>query len=289
MGSRLSAVALCALLGAAALLPGLLSGPADAATLDRIRDSGTIKLGYRQDAAPFSYADKSGLPAGYSVALCSAVVNAVRAELQRDDLKVQFVPVTADDRFEALQAGTIDLLCGATTVTLERRKLVDFSLMTFVTGSSVLYRKDGPANFLDLAGQKVGVRSGTTTENGLKEALKEAGIEAEVVALASHEEGLRALEDREIAAYFGDRAIIAILGTQAKQPENLVLSDRFFSYEPYALAMQRGDSDFRLLVDTALARLYRSPAIAKIYQASFGKSHMSELLRATFVLQSLPE
>jgi polar amino acid transport system substrate-binding protein/glutamate/aspartate transport system substrate-binding protein len=267
----------------------LSSGAATAATLDRIRDSGVIKLGYRLDAAPFSFADSTGLPAGYSVALCDAVVNALRGQLQRSDIKVEFVLVSADDRFDVLQAGDIDLLCGATTVTLERRQRVDFSLLTFVTGSSVLYRKDGPANFLELVGKKVGVRAGTTTEDGLKRALKDAGNEAQVVAVENHEEGRRALEDGELAAYFADRAILAMLGAQAQRPENLVLSDRFFSYEPYALALQRGDNDFRLLVDSTLARLYRSQAIGRIYQANFGNARMRDLLRAAFTLQSLPE
>ena len=287
MGIRFFASMLCV----GVLCLGVLSigGPAGAATLDRIRDSGTVKLGYRLDAAPFSFADSAGLPAGYSLMLCNAVVNSVRAALQRDDIKVEYVLVSSDDRFEALQSGKVDLICGATTVTLERRQMADFSLLSFVTGSSVLYRKGGPSNFLDLVGQKVGVRTGTTTEAGLQRALKDAGIEAQVVAVDSHEEGLRALEDGELAAYFADRAILATLGAGAANPANLVLSDRFFSYEPYALALQRGDSDFRLLVDSTLARLYRSKAIVKIYQASFGNAHMSDLLRATFTLQAIPE
>lgn len=267
----------------------LLAGAAEAATLERIGDSGSIKLGYRQDAAPFSYADSAGLPAGYTVALCQAVADAVGKALKRDDLKIDYVPVTAESRFADLQAGRIDLLCGATTMTLERRRQVDFSLITFVTGSSVLYRDDGPANFLDLAGKKVGVRTGTTTEEGLKRALAENGIAAEVVGVADHDDGLGKLEGGELAAYFADRAILAMLGRSAKEPDKLVLSDRFFSYEPYALALQRGDDDFRLLVDTTLARLYRTQEVGRIYQASFGNAGMSDLLKATFTLQALPE
>lgn len=267
----------------------LFSVAAQAATLDRIRDSGVIRLGYREDAAPFSYADQTGLPAGYTVQLCEAVVNAVRMQLQNDAIEIKYILVTSESRFDALQSGDIDLLCGASTVTLERRKAVDFSLITFVTGSSVLYRKDGPANFLDLVGQKVGVRAGTTTEEGLQRALREEGIEAQITAVDSHEAGLHALEAGDIAAYFADRAILAMLGSEAKEPENLVLSNRFFSYEPYALALPLGDSAFRLLVDSTLARLYRSQAIAKIYRANFGNSQMSDLLRATFTLQALPE
>ncbi|GAB4226317.1 MAG: amino acid ABC transporter substrate-binding protein [Kiloniellaceae bacterium] len=286
MGSRRSPAAACVL--TLFMLCGSLSA-ATAATLERIAETGAIKLGYREDAAPFSYVDKDGAVAGYSIALCQAVAGAVRNHLDRQDIEIQFVPVTAESRFIDLEAGRVDLLCGADTVTLERRKKVDFSLLTFATGSSVLYRKDGPADFVALAGQKVGVRGGTTTETGLKKALGEAGIAAQVVALDSHEAGRSALEANEISAYFADRAILIVLAAGADKPENLALSHRFFSYEPYALAMQRGDDDFRLLVDTTLVRLYRSQAVGKMYQATFGSAPMSDLLRAMYTLQAVPD
>jgi ABC-type amino acid transport substrate-binding protein len=282
MNVRLTGAVLAAAL---CLLPAL----SEAATLDRIRDGGTIKLGYRSDAAPFSSINAQGQVAGYTVALCEAVAGAVRKHLKNDALTTTYVEVSAENRFTALQNGEIDLLCGATTVTLGRRELVDFSLMTFVTGSSVLFRKDGPSNFLDLAGQKVGVRAGTTTADGLDKALQEAGIAAQVVAVKGHEDGLRALESGEISAYFADRAILAMLAYNASNPENLSLSQRFFSYEPYALALQRGDDDFRLLVDTTLVRLYRSQAVGAIYHKHFGTSHMSDLLRAMYTLNVLQQ
>ncbi|WP_193368475.1 amino acid ABC transporter substrate-binding protein [Pelagibius marinus] len=287
MGFRLPAAALCAL--AFVLIWPLAPSDAKAATLERVAENGVIKLGFREDAAPFSYLTKDNKVAGYSVALCEAVAGAVRNHLKRDDIKVELVPVTAESRFIDLEAGRVDLLCGADTVTLERRQRVDFSLLTFVTGSSVLYRKDGPADFVALAGQKVGVRGGTTTEAGLKRALSDAGIAAQVVALDSHEAGRSALEAKEISAYFADRAILIMLAAGAEKPQDLALSQRFFSYEPYALALQRGDSDFRLLVDTTLVRLYRSQAVGKIYQGTFGNVPMSDLLRAVFIVQALPE
>ena len=274
-----------------ALAGGLTAaGAAEAAsTLETVRESGTLKLGIRDDAPPFSFIDENGQPKGYSVSLCEAVGGIVGSSLGLDNLAVEFVPVTAENRFAALADGRIDLLCGATTVTLERRAKVDFSLQTFVTGASVLYRSDGPANFAALAGRKVGVRAGTTTDDGLRRALSEAGIKADVVAIGSHDAAREALEAGEIAAYFADRAILVMLARQAKNPGQLVLSKRFFSFEPYALAMRRGNSDFRLLVDRALVRLYRGKAIVRIYEDSFGNARMSDLLRAMFTLQSLPD
>lgn len=266
-----------------------LSSATQAATLERIGERGAINLGYREDAAPFSYVTEDGRVDGYSISICEAVAGAVRARLNRDDIEVNYVPVTTESRFLAVQSGKVDLLCSADTITLARRDLVDFSLMTFVTGASVLFRRDGPRDFIGLDGNKVGVRSGTTTEAGLEKALSEAGIDAEIVAVSDHEEGLRALEANEISAYFGDRAILVLLAAGASQSKNLALSNRFFSYEPYALALQRGDNEFRLLVDSALVRLIRSQAMAKIYQATFGNADMSELLRAMYFLQAYQE
>ncbi len=273
----------------AALLAVLAAAAApQAATLDSIRETGQLKIGFRDDAAPFSF-QRDGQPAGYSVALCRAVGGALQENLNLDTLDIAFIPVTVEDRFDALKEGRIDLLCGATTVTLERRQAVDFSLLTFITGASVLYRQGGPSSFTALEGEKVGVRSGTTTDEGLRRALAEAGIGAEVVSIASHEAGRDALESGEIAAYFADRAILIMLARDAAEPANLVLSQRFFSYEPYALAMRREDSAFRLEVDRALVKTYRTPAIVQIYEANFGKARMSDLLRAMYTLQSLPD
>ncbi|WP_420349043.1 amino acid ABC transporter substrate-binding protein [Pelagibius sp.] len=280
---RLAAACIAALLAALAT-----TAASEAGTLDSIRETGQLKIGFRDDAAPFSFV-RDGQPAGYSVALCRAVGGALQQRLELETLDIAFTAVTVEDRFDALKQGRIDLLCGATTVTLQRREEVDFSLLTFITGASVLYRQGGPSSFTALEGEKVGVRSGTTTDEGLRRALSEAGIGAEVVAIASHEAGRDALESGEIAAYFADRAILIMLAREAAEPADLVLSQRFFSYEPYALALRRDDGDFRMEVDRALVKTYRTPTITEIYEANFGKARMSELLRAMYTLQSLPD
>jgi ABC-type amino acid transport substrate-binding protein len=153
-------------LGAFLILLG--ATPAPAATLDRIKETETLRIGFRTDAVPFSYRDDVGEAAGYSVELCRAVAGEIRRDLGLSRLALDYVPVTAEDRFEAVQQGRIDLLCGATTVTLSRRRMVDFSLFTFADGAGVLLRADGPERFEDLAGQKVGVHAATTTEEALR-------------------------------------------------------------------------------------------------------------------------
>jgi len=274
------------------LLPllALLPLEAAAASLDRLRETGEVRIGYRQDAAPFSYENAVGEAAGYSVDLCKAVAARLKDQLALDKITLRYVPVGAEDRFDALEDGRIDLLCGATTATLSRRERVDFSIATFVDGASVLFRDDGPDNFQALAGRKVGVRGATTTEEALRNTLEDLAIDAEIVAVSSHDDGLQKLEAGEIAAYFGDRAILLYLAGESDDPARLMLSERYYTVEPYALGLPRGDGAFRLAVDRALSRIYRSGAIEGIFGAAFGpKVEPSELVKALYVISALPE
>lgn len=271
-----------------ALATLLLAGGAAAQTLERIQESGAIRLGYRTDAVPFAYNSPEGEPAGYTVELCQAVAASVQEQLGLDALEIEYIEVGAEDRFEAIESGKIDLLCGATSATLERREHVDFSIATFVDGASVLLPAEGPESFDQLSGEKVGVRGGTTTEEALENTLAETGVEAEVVAVSSHDDGLAKLQSGEISAYFADQAILIFLGSTSETP--LRLSDRVFTIEPYALALTHGDDDFRLAVDRALSRIYRSGGVERIFVETFGpKAKPSSLVEAIYLTSALPE
>ncbi len=272
------------------ILGVLVGGSAMADTLGRVRDSGVIKLGFREDAAPFSFRDSIGEPAGYTVDLCRAIAGAVKAELKLETVSVEYVPVGAEDRFEAITDGRIDLLCGATSVTIRRRAMIDFSIPTFVDGASVLFSADGPDGFEGLAGQKVGVRGGTTTEEALRNTLSDLSIEAEVVPVGDHADGLGQLLSGTLAAYFADRAILQYMTLRPEFSADLRLSDKYFTQEPYGIGLERGDTEFRLIVDRTLSRLYRSGVVQQIFTTHFGPvARPSDLLQALFVTNALPE
>jgi polar amino acid transport system substrate-binding protein len=273
----------------AAVVVILGAAAAQAQTLERVKSTGTFTIGYREDAAPYSYRNALGEPDGYSVELCRAIATNVKDALGLTQFKVVYVPVTTEDRFQAVRDGRVDILCGATTVTLSRRALVDFSLFTFIDGASVLLRADSPQDLKGLAGKKVGVRGSTTTEEALRNTLKQDKIAAEVVTVESHEDGLHRLEKGEIAAYFADRAILLFLIAQSHD-KGLRVSKRFFTFEPYALALTPGDGVFRLLVDRTLSALYRSGAIHQIFTHAFGaNASESDLLKALYVINGLPK
>jgi ABC-type amino acid transport substrate-binding protein len=224
------------------------------------------------------------------VELCRLVAAETKAALGLEAITLAYVVVGTEDRFQAVRDGRIDLLCGPDSVTLARRALVDFSLFTFVDGAAVMLRADGPEDLMGLAGQKIGVRGATTTEEALRNFLDESGLAAEVVTVASHDDGLRRLEAGELAAYFGDQAILIFLAATSAAPDKLKISDRQLTFEPYALALARGDDDFRLLVDRTLAGIYRSGRIDRLFTNAFGKdARPTPALRALYLANALAE
>jgi ABC-type amino acid transport substrate-binding protein len=268
----------------------LLAVGAQAQTLERVRANGTFKIGFREDAEPFSFKDGQGEPAGFSIELCRLIATQIRQTLGLDELTIEYVPVGTEDRFKAVKDGRIDILCSADTVTLSRRELVDFSLFTFLDGAAVLLRADSPEDLSGLAGQKIGVRGATTTEDALRNTLAKLDMNAEVVPVSSHDEGLAKLEAGEIAAYFGDQAILIFLAKESAAPAKLKLSDQQFTFEPYALALARGDDDFRLLVDRTLAQTYRSGRIDELFRNAFGgNANPTPALRALYLINGLVE
>jgi ABC-type amino acid transport substrate-binding protein len=265
-------------------------GPAAAGTIEKLRQDKTLRIAYRDDAPPFSFKGPDGAPAGFMVDLCRAVAKHLATELNIGDLKVDYAPVTAADRFEAIETGKADLLCEPTSATLSRREHVDFSIATFVDGASLLVSGDGPSDFGALAGKKVGVLAGTTTEQSLRDTLASAKIDAVIAPAKTHEEGLAMLDQGTISAYFGDRAILAYLASKSSAPGKLRLANNYFSVEPYALALARGDGDFRLAVDRALSRIYRSGEIAAVFAHTFGdQTQPSDTLKTLYVISALPE
>ena len=265
-------------------------GDAGAGVLDRARESGELRLAYRADAQPFSYVGSDGKAAGYSIDLCRAVGRAVATQIGNPNLKLVEVEVTATNRLDAVADGRADLLCEATSVTLSRREKLDFSMPTFATGATLLYPENGAKTFEDLAGKKVGVLAGSTTETGLRSALERANISAEIVTVPSHTDAIQKLASGEFAAYFGDGAILLYNLMHSPFRDRLKISDRVLSFEPYALALPRGDDDFRLAVDRALAGLSRSGEVGKLFDNAFGAgAEPSNLVRAIWVLNGIPD
>jgi len=264
---------------------------ADGGTLAKIKSTGVIRLGHLQDSPPFSFVEGGGTPQGYSVELCKHVAQSIEQQFKLPPLRIQWVPLTLQERIPAVRDHKVDIECGTTTWTLSRQQEVDFSLMTFVDGASVLVRGNSELMRLaDLNGKKIAVVPTTTTATALQAALKMRMLAIAVVPVGSPEEGLAKLRQGVVDGYASDRVVLLGQGLASKGGNSFRVLDEDFSVEPYALVLARGDPDFRLAIDRALAGLYRSGEIEAIFNHWLGPlGRPSTLLTALYYLQSIPE
>jgi ABC-type amino acid transport substrate-binding protein len=264
---------------------------AQSVTLDKIRKQGAITMGYLDGSAPFSFRDANGQPQGYSVELCRAIASGIRAQLKLASLETRWELLTIQNRLEAVKAGRVDIECSTTTWTLGRQADVDFSLITFVDGGSILTRVETEGGRLaDFTGKRIAVITGTTTEKVLKETLARRAIKATVTTVKTRDEGLRLLDQKKVDGFASDRIVLIGVVLTSKTQGAFKLLEEDFSVEPYALAIPRGDHEFRLAVNRVLARLYRTGEIQKIYEQWLGRlGPPSVLLSAMYFIQGLSE
>jgi ABC-type amino acid transport substrate-binding protein len=279
------------LFGACLLFAAAVATAGTSHTLERIRADGVIHLGYRAGAAPFSFKERDGKVRGYSVELCTRVASAIQKQLGLQALKVDWTPLEAGTRIDAVAKGKVDIECGTTTMSLSRYERVDFSLPIFVDGGSVITRTDAKINqFADLSGKRVAVIPGTTTETGLKREFAASNAGTELVAVSDGAAGLALLLAGKVDGYAGDRIVLVSLRAGSADPAKLALLDRDFSFEPYALVLPRDDPDFRLAVNRALVEIYRSGEIDDIFYRWLGAlGRPGPLLHSMFYLSTLPE
>ena len=285
--SHSSAKAFLALL-VLCVVPGIVVG----GTLDQIKKSGEIRVGYRTDAPPLSFNDTSGQAAGYSVELCKRIAAAVKDHLKLKELKTTLVPLTSDVRIDAIINNRADIECGATTITLSRAEKVDFTLMTFVTGGGFLTLANSKLDSLSsLAGKSVAVVTGTTSQTALQKYLQKNLIDAKVVMVADRSEGMKQLQTRKVDAFASDQIVLIGEILTASDPRAYSLGGDLFSFEPYGLVVRRNDADFRLVANRAIAQLYRSGQIEDLFNRWFGQAGVqpTPVLKAMYMLESLPE
>jgi ABC-type amino acid transport substrate-binding protein len=278
-----------------ALITMLASGitlAADFSTLEQVKKTKKIRIGYRADKPPMSFVDRNNELVGYSIDLCLRMVDELKTTLEMPDIKIEYVPVNASNRFDALTDNSIDILCGVTTKTISRSELVDFTQPTFVTGAALLTLKTLQVqNISELSGKKIAVVKDTTTYDSLTKMLKREGSDAEVVTVKTAVDGMNAVTSGEVDAFSGDQIVLVGLIINSDNPKQFALTENVFSFEPFALAVRKNDSDFRLVADRMLSKLYRTKKVLLLYDKWFGSyiKKMPTLLEAMYLINSTPE
>jgi glutamate/aspartate transport system substrate-binding protein len=287
----------------AALAFALVAVPAGAqelaGTLKKVKETGTITIGNRETSVPFSYLDDKQQSIGYSMDICAAIVEEVKKELGLAQLNVKFNPVTSQTRIPLMANGTIDLECGSTTNTLTRQKQVAFAPTTFITGTKLLVKKSSKIkSYKDLKGKTVVVTQGTTNERVIKALSDKDNLGIKFLNAKDHGESYLTVESGRAVAFAMDDILLYGLIAKSKNPKDFEVVGDFLSYDPYAVMFRKNDDDFGVVVRRAIARLFSSGDINKIYNKWFieklpsGETMgvpMSPLLKAAITLEALPE
>jgi glutamate/aspartate transport system substrate-binding protein len=257
---------------AAAIVLTVLMTPAAAqeqvtGTLKKIKDAGSITLGVRESAIPFSYYDSQQHVVGYAQEYAFKLVDALKQELKMPGLKVNMIPVTVQNRMTLLQNGTIDFECGSTTNNLERQKQIAFSPTFFVIGTRLLTKKtSGIKDFSDLKGKTVVTNAGSTSEVLLRKMNVEKGMGMNIISAKDHAESFLILETGRAVAFMIDDVLLYGDRMTAKHPDDWVVVGTPQSFEAYGCMLRKDDPQFKRFVDTVFTKIMTSGEAMQFYK-----------------------
>ena len=256
-----------------------------------LAETATLRIAYRTDSRPFSFLDPQGRPTGYTIELCERIAKSLERQLGLPALAIEWVPVDTRTRFEAIVGGAADMECGSTTASLSRMRIVDFSNLVFAESTGVLVKAGvGIFRFDDMAGRKIGIIAGTTNAQAIRDQLAQRRIDATLVEFRDRLEGVAALARGDLEGFATDKLVLLALAQAANLRDFAVLPDDL-SFEPFAIMLPRGDSAFRLAVNTGLAQVFRSGEVIELYTKYFSgvAQRPSVWLGAVFTFGALPE
>ncbi|PZQ81877.1 MAG: amino acid ABC transporter substrate-binding protein [Ancylobacter novellus] len=222
---------------------GLVAVGAQAAKLDQIKSKGFVQCGVSQGLPGFSTPDDKGNWTGLDVDFCRAVAAAVFG----DATKVKFTPLSAKDRFTALQSGDIDVLSRNTTWTITRDTSLglNFTGVTYYDGQGFMIRKDKKVNSaMELSGASVCTQTGTTTEQNLADFFRANNMTYEVIAFATNDEVVKAYDAGRCDVLTTDRSGLAGERLKLTNPDDHIVLPEIISKEPLGPVVAHGDDQW---------------------------------------------
>ncbi len=239
-------------------------------TLQRIKETGKIRIGYGQ-TAPFSFPSDNGEVMGYSIDLCRRVAEKLRARLNMDSIEIEFLPRTPSNRIQLLKEGTIDIECNSSTNTAERRKSVIFAVSHFYGATRyVSLAKNNLKTLADLKGRSVSVALGTVNVSEINEANRSKRLNISVVPVESLQAAFDMVADGQVSAFAMDEVLLSTMIARSAHPDDYAISDEFVTeLQPIGFMMRLGDTEFAAAVNESLGEIYKSPEMVDIYNKWF--------------------
>lgn len=266
-------------------------------TLQKIYTTGIVRIGHRVNSPPFAFLDAQHHPIGYSLDLCEVIVEEIARHLHKEELKTEYVPVTPENRFDLVKNGTVDLECGSTTASTERRLTMGFSPTIFVTGAKLLVKRgSGIVSLRGLQGKTAVLTKGTIHAETLPKIAQQQNLSIQFIFTDDHNQSFEALAAGKAEAFINDDVQLhGMIAARDAESDYRVVGD-FLTYADYALMFRHDDAEFTKVVQQAFERLAGSREIRAIYRRWFMRPlpsgvslnlRMSPHLEHVFQLQGL--
>jgi glutamate/aspartate transport system substrate-binding protein len=239
-------------------------------TLDKIKSSGAITMGVRESSIPMSYTTGDSRFDGYHVEICRMILSDIKDKLKLGTLRINYQPVTSQNRVPLMQNGTIDIECGTTTNNVARGKDVGFANTLYVEEVRIAVKANSGINSISqLAGKKVATTTGTTSVQLLRKHEKANGVNFDEVFGKDHADSFLLLESGRADAFVMDGSILAGNIANSKNPKDYKIVGEVLSTEPIAIMVPKNDPEFKAAVNEAIAKIVKNGNMPKLWNKWF--------------------
>ena len=255
---------------AASFLVGAIDANAASQTLEKIKSSGAVTMGVRESSIPMSYTTGDSRFDGYHVEICRMILGDIKDKLGMSTLRINYQPVTSQNRVPLVQNGTVDIECGTTTNTVNRAKDVGFAYTLYVEEVRIAVKANsGITSISQLAGKKVATTTGTTSVQLLRKHEKANGVNFEEVYGKDHADSFLLLESGRADAFVMDGSILAGNIANSKNPKDYKIVGEVLSTEPIAIMVRKDDPEFKAAVDAAITKIVANGNMPKLWNKWF--------------------
>ena len=245
---------------------------AASATMDKIKSSGAVTMGVRESSIPMSYTTGDSRFDGYHVEACRMILNDIKDKLGMSTLRINYQPVTSQNRVPLVQNGTVDIECGTTTNNANRAKDVGFANTLYVEEVRIAVKANSGINSISqLAGKKVATTTGTTSVQLLRKHEKANGVNFDEVFGKDHADSFLLLESGRADAFVMDGSILAGNIANAKNPKDFKIVGEVLSTEPIAIMVPKNDPEFKAEVNAAIAKMVANGKMPALWDKWFLK------------------
>lgn len=241
-------------------------------TLDKIKASGAVTMGVRESSIPMSYTTGESRFDGFHIEVCRMILNDIKDKLGLSTLRINYQPVTGQNRIPLVQNGTVDIECGTTTNNTARQRDVSFANTLYVEEVRIAVKANSGINSISqLAGKKVATTTGTTSVQILRKHEKATGVNFDEVFGKDHADSFLLLESGRADAFVMDGSILAGNIANSRNPKDFKILGEVLSTEPIAIMVRKDDPQFKAAVNAAIAKIVANGNMPKLWDKWFLK------------------